>query len=484
MKTTIQKKVTLSFVAVIVVCLAVIGLVEAFFTEDVYDREKQKVIIESWSMMEKCGGTADDAFKKYCQVNALTYSVTDQNLVSTESNAENGKDMARRLFGNVLGMEDEQTRTIEETKNYRLIRIRDRFSDLEYLELWGRFDDGSYYIVSTPMQSIADAARISLHFYAVIGIAAVLISALVIMLITRKLVRPIQELTVLSQRMADLDFGTRYTSGGTDEIGELGRNFNVMSDKLQQAVGELKSANVRLEKDIAEKEELDKKRQEFIGNVSHELKTPIALIQGYAEGLKENVNDDPESRDFYCDVIIDEATKMNKMVRQLLTLNHLESGGDLITMERFDLTELIRGVLQHEQLEIENKAVKVVFDVQEPIYVWGEEFKIEEVVTNYVTNALHHVDEKKVVEIKCEEKDGIVTTTVFNTGKPIPEDSLDRIWEKFYKVDKAHTRAYGGSGIGLSIVHAIMDQHQQSCSVRNYEDGVAFSFTLESKTGL
>nr|WP_027872208.1 HAMP domain-containing sensor histidine kinase [[Eubacterium] cellulosolvens] len=484
MKTSIRKKVTLSFVAVMVVCLVVIGLVEALYTDDVYDSNKQKVLVESWNMIDQSGGKPDDTFRKYCQVNALTYSVTDVNLVSKESNADNGKEMARRLFGNVLGMEDDKTNIIEQTDSYRLIRIQDRFSEMEYLELWGRLNDGCYYIVSTPMQSIAEAARISLHFYFYIGLAAVLISTIVIMLITCKLVKPVQELTALSQKMADLDFGTRYTSGGTDEIGELGKNFNVMSDKLQQAVGELKSANVRLEKDIAEKEEIDKKRQEFIGNVSHELKTPIALIQGYAEGLKENVNDDPESRDFYCDVIIDEATKMNKMVRQLLTLNHLESGADMVTMERFDLTELIRGVLQHEQLEINNREVNVIFDVTEPIYVWGEEFKIEEVVTNYVTNALHHVDERKIVEIKCEEKDGIVTTTVFNTGKPIPQDSLDRIWEKFYKVDKAHTRAYGGSGIGLSIVHAIMDQHQQTCSVQNYEDGVAFSFTLESKTGL
>jgi signal transduction histidine kinase len=205
---------------------------------------------------------------------------------------------------------------------------------------------------------------------------------------------------------------------------------------------------------------------------------------GHAEGLKDNVNDDPESRDFYCDVIIDEAAKMNAMVRQLLTLNHLETGADEITMERFDLAELIRGVLLHEQLEIENAQAQVSFEAGEPVYVWGEEFKIEEVITNYITNALHHLDERKIVRITCEEKDGIVTTKVFNSGKPIPEDSLDRIWEKFYKVDKAHTRAYGGSGIGLSIVRAIMEQHGQSCQARNCPDGVEFSFTLESKTGL
>ena len=88
------------------------------------------------------------------------------------------------------------------------------------------------------------------------------------------------------------------------------------------------------------------------------------------------------------------------------------------------------------------------------------------------------------MEITCRDENGIVTTTVFNSGNPIPADSIDHIWDKFYKVDKARSRAYGGSGIGLSIVRAIMDRHQQKCGVRNYENGVAFWFTLESKSGL
>jgi two-component system sensor histidine kinase VanS len=281
--------------------------------------------------------------------------------------------------------------------------------------------------------------------------------------------------------MADLDFDAHYTSGGEDEIGELGKNFNVMSDKLETAVSDLKSANAKLERDIAEKIQIDEMRKEFLGNVSHELKTPIALIQGYAEGLKDNVNDDPESRDFYCDVIIDESKKMNHMVRQLLTLNQLENGNDQLSMERFELVELINGAVAHEKLMIEQKKAKIILNAKAPIYVWGDEFKIEEVVTNYLTNALNHLEGDDRIEITCTEKDGIVTTTVFNSGQPIPEESLDKIWEKFYKVDKARTRAYGGSGIGLSIVKAIMDAHQQKCWATNYKNGVAFSFTLESK---
>ena len=351
----------------------------------------------------------------------------------------------------------------------------------EYLELYGTLDNGDYYLVLTPAQSIAEAAQISVRYYLYLGFLAIVIGAISIWFVTKRIVEPILELNSLSKRMADLDFDAHYTSGGEDEIGELGKNFNVMSDKLETAVSDLKSANARLERDIAEKIQIDEMRKEFLGNVSHELKTPIALIQGYAEGLKDNVNDDPESRDFYCDVIIDESKKMNHMVRQLLTLNQLENGNDQLSMERFELVELINGAVAHEKLMIEQKKARIILNAKAPIYVWGDEFKIEEVITNYLTNALNHREGDDRIEITCTEKDGIVTTTVFNSGKPIPEESLDKIWEKFYKVDKARTRAYGGSGIGLSIVKAIMDAHQQKCWATNYKNGVAFSFTLESK---
>src|SRR5699024_6553303 len=220
-------------------------------------------------------------------------------------------------------------------------------------------------------------------------------------------------------------------------------------------------------------------RREFLSNVTHELKTPLALIQGYAEGLKDKVNEDQESRDFYCDVIVDEASKMNEMVKKLLNLNQLEFGNDQVTMERFDLAEVIRGVLQSSAILIEQKEAKVVFNQQEPVMVWGDEFKVEEVITNYLTNALNHLDYDRIIEIDCKTENGVVATSVFNTGDPIPEEDIDKIWIKFYKVDKARTREYGGSGIGLSIVKAIMDSMNQKCGADNYENGVAFWFTLE-----
>ena len=302
-----------------------------------------------------------------------------------------------------------------------------------------------------------------------------------ILVVTNRITRPISELTGLSEKMSDLDFDARYQSCAGNEIDVLGDNFNKMSRKLESTISELKSANNKLQKDIEDKIKIDEMRKEFLDNVSHELKTPIALIQGYAEGLNENISDDPESREFYCEVIMDEAAKMNKLVKNLLTLNQLESGKDAPVMERFDIVSLIRGVLGSMHIMIEQKDATVIFEETEPVYVWADEFKIEEVVTNYTSNALNHLNGERKVEIKVLREDDCVKVTVFNTGTPIPEEDIPNLWNKFYKVDKARTREYGGSGIGLSIVKAIMESMNQKYGVCNYDNGVEFWFTLDCR---
>ena len=248
---------------------------------------------------------------------------------------------------------------------------------------------------------------------------------------------------------------------------------------LFRSISQLKSANNELQRDIEKKTQIDDMRKEFLSNVSHELKTPLALISGYAEGLKECINDDDESREFYCDVIMDEASKMNEMVKKLLTLNQLEFGNDKIEMERFDLAQLIRGKIQSAQILAQQKEASLSYTGPEVLHVWGDEFKVEEVLTNYLSNAFNHVEGERIVRVSAVRNEKKVRVSVFNTGQPIPEEDLDRIWIKFYKVDKARTREYGGSGVGLSIVKAIMDSFHQGYGAVNHEDGVEFWFELD-----
>lgn len=353
----------------------------------------------------------------------------------------------------------------------------------DYIELWGTLDNGNFILIRTPIQGIKDNVHISNTFITYIGIVTLIIGIIAAFVLSSYISKPIKQLSNIAERMSELDFDIKYDGKDKGEIGLLGKSMNNMSQKLEENISQLKTANLELQRDIDKKEKLEKMRTDFLSNVSHELKTPIALIQGYAEGLKEGITDDPESMDFYCSVIMDEAAKMNNMVKRLLTLNQIEFGEDELVMERFDINELVKSVVNANELRATQKNLSITYDILDtPLYVWADEYKVEEVVTNYLSNAINHCCNENIIKIKVGhiDKDN-VRVSVFNTGNNIPEADIEHIWEKFYKVDKARTREYGGNGIGLSIVKAIVESMGKTCGVNNLSDGVEFWFDLDCK---
>lgn len=489
MKYSIKRQIGFTFIGLILLSLLAIELCNLFFLEDFYLNRKSEILLECMQKLNEVdaksiaeGGNSE--LNSFFVSNNLFVVLTNEASTMMYYNVSQKKEanmLGGRLFGYLIGKGEMPSKILSETQQYRIQIYQDHIQEKSFIEIWGVLDNGGSFIIQTPLESIRDSVSVSNSFYLYIGCSVALIATVFIWLFTKRITKPITELTEVSKRMANLDFEAKYESGGDDEIGELGKNFNTMSETLLETLSELKSANNELQKDIERKEEIDEMRKEFLSNVSHELKTPIALIQGYAEGLQDNIQDSPEEKEFYCEVIIDEAAKMNNMVKKLLSLNQLEFGNDQVMMERFDLTALIQGLIQSSSILIQQKEVEVIFRQEEPLYVWGDEFKVEEVITNFFSNALNHVKYDKKIEIRCKEENGLIYTSVFNTGDPIPEDDIDKVWIKFYKVDKARTREYGGSGIGLSIVKAIIESMNQQCGVHNYENGVAFWFTLESK---
>lgn len=474
------------FAGMVICLLAILLVVNVKFLEPYYIRDKEMQFIHVYEELQEAvkKGTisndeVQDELHVLCEKNNISYIVLDMDNEKLITNVHDTNMLKQQLSGYLLNQAQKGGKVLDSTDNYQLMRSQDPWNQSEYIEMWGQLDDNVNFLIRSPVESIRESVALSNRFLIYVGMGTLIICMGLVWYFSRRITKPIQELAELSDRMANLDFEAKYTSGGNNEIGELGDNFNRMSQKLEKAISELKQANNSLQQDIEQKEKMEQMRTEFMGNVSHELKTPIALIQGYAEGLKEGVNDDPESRDFYCDVIMDEAGKMNRMVKNLMTLNQLEFGNDKVEFERFNLTELIGGVLQSMDILSQQKDVKLIFREENPVYVWGDEFKIEQVVRNYVSNAYNHVNEEKIIEVKILREDGLAKVTVFNTGKPIPEEDVPRIWDKFFKVDKAHTREYGGNGIGLSIVKAIMESMHQQYGVKNYDNGVEFWFTLD-----
>lgn len=495
---SLRNQIAAFFIGLLLLSILAITAINALFLEKYYISKKTEVLLDVVNTLEKLDQNLDlqteegqekaknallDSVDASSFRNNLSWVIISEDTTCLASFGDNSEMLRNWLFGYIYQLDTVKIRSkiLEQTDTFVIQQVHDRFEEVDYVESWGAFETGHYFLIRTPLESIRESAAISNSFYFFVGLIIIMFSGFGIWIVTKKITKPISELTKLSQQMTDLDFDARYQSRAGNEIDVLGDNFNRMCGQLEQTISELKSANNKLEKDIQDKIKIDQMRKEFLDNVSHELKTPIALIQGYAEGLKENISEDPESREFYCDVIIDESSKMNKLVKNLLTLNQLESGRDAAVMERFDIVALIRGVLQSMDIMIQQKGAEVIFREEKPVYVWADEFKIEEVVTNYTSNALNHLSGENKVEIKVIKEEERVKITVFNTGVPIPEQDIPNLWNKFYKVDKARTREYGGSGIGLSIVKAILEGIDQEYGVQNYDNGVEFWFTLSRK---
>lgn len=492
MKTSLRRRLTASFIGLIGLLFAANYLITSFFLESYYYMRKQQVLEDTYDMLNENlspQGTLTEnkmlELSNICLENGISLLVIDSNnmicLRTKWTGAELIGLMLARLNGYQIGIDEAKASDIlERTDNYTIQRKYDEKVELEYLEMWGRLDQDLYFMMRFNVEGVLEDVHVVTEFIKYICVIGMILAAAIVWLISRRITEPLHELTELSKRMAELDFDVKYTSGGSDEIGQLGACFNCMSENLEKAYSSLLTANNELQKDIEKKDKIDDMRKEFLSNVSHELKTPIALIQGYAEGLVECINDDEESRNFYCEVIMDEAAKMNGMVQKLLTLNQLEFGNDQIVMERFDLVTLIKNKIQSISILAQQKDAQILYHGGESIPVWGDEFKVEEVLTNYLSNALNHVGGERRIDVRIRQEQEQVRVTVFNTGDPIPEADIGQIWDKFYKVDKARTREYGGSGVGLSIVRAIMEGLHQEYGVRNVEAGVAFWFTLKS----
>lgn len=369
-------------------------------------------------------------------------------------------------------------RTALETQN-------DPMSKIDFIVLERRLSNGDRLHIRQPVAPISESASVAARFLIFTGLISIGIGCLWAFYFARRFTRPILDLNHIAQSMALLDFSQKAAIDRNDEIGKLGRSINHLSDQLGAAIAELNEKNQKLQADVEKERHLDKMRKEFVSNVSHELKTPLSLILGYAEGLKENVAQNEESRNYYCSIIIDEAEKMDRLVQDLLNLSQIESGVFQLNQESFDLVELLDELYHKYQPMITGKNLCVKIEAPTQCFVYGDRMRVEQILQNYLNNAMDHADGPPGVRITISaSSEGYARISVFNSGRPIPSDSLDKIWTSFYKVDKARSRERGGHGLGLSIVRAIQELHNSRYGVENQENGVCFWFEIKLTTNV
>lgn len=332
-----------------------------------------------------------------------------------------------------------------------------------------------HVLIIASISAIDDAVTAFNDYALALGVFAMIVSGLVSAVLCSRFVKPILSINEAAKRIAAMDFGAKLHIQSHDELGQLAESINHLSDELESKINQLRDANAQLKKDIEQKEKIDLMRRELLSNVSHEFKTPLAIIMGYSEGLQLNINDD--EKDYYCSVISDEAIKLNSLSARLLDLAELEAGA-IMDISEFNLAELAGERLKTMSYIFTEHRISTGFSSSGDCFVSADCGRIEEVINNLLSNAQHHTPDGGQITVSVTGDESSVTCTVFNSGSHIPDDSLDRIWESFYKVDKARTRKYGGSGLGLKIVSSIVNLHGGSYSAENTDDGVLFRFSL------
>ncbi len=353
--------------------------------------------------------------------------------------------------------------------------------DIQMLSLCVATEEGDglflYYILTVTFQSIRDSISVFNTFTIIIGFIFMIMSGIFMYMISYRFTNPILQINQVAQDIANLSFKHKVNIMSNDEIGELGKSINQMSTQLETAISDLQTANEKLAADIELKTKIDSMRKEFIANASHELKTPISLIMGYSEALKLS-GLSSETVDEYLNIIMDESNKMNKLVMELLKISQLESGFTEPQINDFSIKDLIEETTRLFSILFEEKGISIEVDIAD-FEVKSDYDQMQTVLSNFLANAIHHVDKNNLVRIYSETiNPDMVRIVVFNSGQQISEPDQERVWESFFKVDKARTRSYGGQGLGLSIARTTLMNLGHGYGVRNVLTGVEFYFEI------
>lgn len=347
-------------------------------------------------------------------------------------------------------------------------------SNAEYLMLDTTLDDGAKMYIVSEMQSLSEAVRIFNLF--LLGTAAIsmLLIAIMTYFMSKKFVKPIRNMNDVTKKIAELDFKAKCEVNTKDELQELGDNINALS-------GSLESTIVDLKRELENAKRLEELRKRFVSTVSHELKTPISLMQGYSIGLKSDVCDEKERRDYYAQVIAEEAERLGVLVNELMDLTQLEAGYITLHEVDFELMDFLRDIVDKFQAANPDTNIKLI-ESEKELWCRADVRLTERVLGNYLSNAVRHAVGKKEIKVEAKSKKSHYEICVANTGEHIAKDKIEEIWNSFYRVDEARNRQQGGHGLGLSIVKNIQIAHEMPYGVKNIKGAVEFSFGVKKGT--
>lgn len=330
--------------------------------------------------------------------------------------------------------------------------------------------------VNVSLQSIDEVMDVLNHFYPYLIAFALLLSLLMAHVYSKTISKPIVEITGIANRMANMELGITSNLVREDELGHLSSSLNTLSSNLKKALDEVVVANEQLKLDYEGEIKQEKARKEFVANVSHELKTPLGVIKSFSEGIRDGVKE--EKRDYYVGVILDEINKMDRLIVEMLEISKFDAGAVAYNNKEINLKYLVNRVvglfgnsLIERQLSIEIKGDFGTASIDEE--------KITRVLSNLIGNAIKYCKDQSTIIIKGEQVEGQLKILIENECTPFSEEALEKIWDRFYKVDTSHNREKEGTGLGLAITKSILEGHSCTYGVENTTKGVAFYFNLK-----
>lgn len=340
--------------------------------------------------------------------------------------------------------------------------------------------NGGYVIGVTALAEVNEVIGTMNSFYIMIFIFVFILIISISYIYSKAMTKPLVEMSKIAQKISQCDFQYKYKVTGEDEIGILGSSLNSISDNLEKSLNDLQCSNEKLKEEMQLQKYQEEKRKELIANISHELKTPITIIQGTINGIKDGIY----TEEMYED-IIEETEKLNDLVKEMLEVSKLESPNFKLNKEPFDLYSLILKSQDKLKSMIEDKKLKVVVNYEDEAIVFGDEKRINQVVTNLFTNAIKYTSQGSNIDIGINylnETDEYLFK-IRNFGVTLTEEEQEKIWDSFYRAEKSRNKRFGGTGLGLSIVKRILELHGSEYGVRSDENSVEFYFTISKCMG-
>ncbi|WXR60540.1 HAMP domain-containing sensor histidine kinase [Peptostreptococcaceae bacterium AGR-M142] len=479
---SIKSKLFLIFLIIISLNTMIIFMGNKFYLKNYYIERKKEELSDLVLRINKEKDEID-IVDKYVNFDGNIILIDDKKLYNIVLNYSfSGMRMNRNMGGNNYNQNNSNNYSsisydlnefdnLNENEYVFLYSTKTKFN-IEFLTLYYKLKNYKY-IVDIPLENIDKSIDISSDFILINSIIALFISLLIAIGFSLKITKPIIQLSKITENISNLDFSKKLKVDSKDEISILAMSINKMSDSLEKFIKNLK-------KDLKKRKELDELRKTFVSNVSHELKTPITIIKGYIEAIKDKEVEKNKKQN-YINIVEEEVNNMSNMVEELLLLSKFEDVDFEIKKIKFDLSELIDEILEKYNIIFKKEDINVELIKEDIVEVNANKNDIKHVIRNYLDNAINHLDENRYLKIELKKVENSYKFSVFNSGKFIEDKNKKLIWDSFYKIDESRTKKGNGSGLGLSIVKKILQLHGFDFGFENISldiNGVEFYFFI------